>query len=80
MAFKATAGLHHAVRGRYPLTYEPASPTETMYGFLNLGVAAALLHAKANAAEAVEALEESAAGSFRFQADGLNWKRSRDWR
>ena len=31
--FKATAGLHHAVRGDYRLTYEPESPVSTMYGF-----------------------------------------------
>jgi hypothetical protein len=40
--FKATAGLHHALRGERPLTYAPDSPRATMHGFLNLLAAAAL--------------------------------------
>ena len=38
--FKATAGLHHAGRGEYPLTYEPGSAEATMHGFLNVMLAA----------------------------------------
>lgn len=34
--FKATAGLHHAGRGDYLLTYQPGSATATMHGFLNV--------------------------------------------
>jgi hypothetical protein len=37
---KATAGLHHALRGDYRLTYEPESARATMHGFLNLVLAA----------------------------------------
>ncbi len=40
LAFKATAGLHHPIRGGYALTYEPDSEKGTMHGFLNLLVAA----------------------------------------
>lgn len=40
---KATAGLHHAVRGDYRLTYEPESATSPMHGFVNLVLAATLL-------------------------------------
>lgn len=40
---KATAGLHHALRGDYRLTYAPGSATGTMHGFLNLVLAATLL-------------------------------------
>src|SRR5258706_3742315 len=32
LAFKATAGLHHAVRGEYRLTYDPGGPKPRMYG------------------------------------------------
>ncbi len=39
--FKATAGLHHPLRGDYRLTYEPESPCGTMHGFLNVFLAAA---------------------------------------
>src|SRR5207237_7486403 len=42
--FKATAGLHHPVRGEQRLTYEPGSPTGYMYGFLNVFIAAALVY------------------------------------
>ena len=38
--FKATAGLHHAVRGEYRLTYEASPPMGEMFGFLNVAVAA----------------------------------------
>jgi hypothetical protein len=41
--FKATAGLHHPVRGVHALNYEPDSPSCRMHGFLNLLLAAAFL-------------------------------------
>jgi hypothetical protein len=41
--FKATAGLHHPLRGRYPLTYAPRSLQCEMFGFLEVALAAALL-------------------------------------
>ena len=41
--FKATAGLHHPLRGSYPLTYAPVSARAPMYGFLNLFLAAAFV-------------------------------------
>jgi hypothetical protein len=74
LAFKATAGLHHAVRGCYPLTYEPRSETAAMFGFLNLGVAAALVRAGAKVSEAVDALMDASADAFQFGADGLGWR------
>ena len=40
LPFKATAGLHHALRCEAPLTYEADAPRSTMYGFLNLFTAA----------------------------------------
>lgn len=39
VGFKATAGLHHAVRGAYRLTYEPGSASHPMFGYLNLMLA-----------------------------------------
>ena len=41
--FKATAGLHHPLRAEYRLTYAPDSPRGTMFGFLNVFLAAAFL-------------------------------------
>ena len=45
LAFKATAGLHHPVRGRYALTYERESGSCDMYGFLDLALASELIRA-----------------------------------
>ncbi len=51
LPFKATAGLHHACRAEYRLTYAPDSPTAVMHGFANLAAAAALaFHAQADVA------------------------------
>jgi hypothetical protein len=36
LPFKFTAGLHHALSGEYPLTYELDSPRARMYGFVTL--------------------------------------------
>ena len=43
--FKATAGLHHAMRGDYRFTYEENSPKGPMFGFLNVFLTAAFVHA-----------------------------------
>jgi hypothetical protein len=48
VGFKATAGLHHAVRGAYPLTYEPGSASAAMYGYLNLFLAVAAIRRNAS--------------------------------
>jgi hypothetical protein len=71
--FKATAGLHHAVRGEYRMTYEPESPKGMMYGFLNVFIAAALLHSGESEATALALLEESDSSAFRFEDDAIEW-------
>jgi len=73
--FKATAGLHHALRAPHPITYEPGAPRATMHGFLNVFVAACLLFAgKADVAVATQVLEDEIATSFRFDAGGLRYR------
>lgn len=42
LPFKATAGLHHPVRGDYALTYAADSDRATMHGFLNVWQAASV--------------------------------------
>jgi hypothetical protein len=74
IAFKATAGLHHAVRGNHPLTYEAGSPESPMYGFLNVCLASALVRSGAALEEVADALGESSADAFQFRDDGLTWK------
>ena len=72
--FKATAGLHHPIRGEYSLTYEPGSPKGMMYGFVNVFVAAALVAAGATEDVALAALEETNPGAFEFHDDYLQWR------
>ena len=74
VAFKATAGLHHALRGEYRLTYQPDAPSATMFGFLNLFVAGALASTGAGEAELVALLEERRSTAFTFGMDGLRWR------
>ena len=72
--FKATAGLHHPLRGQYRLSYEPNSPKGMMYGYLNVFLAAALLDAGEDPDVALAALEDSDPGSFAFADDAIQWK------
>lgn len=75
--FKATAGLHHPVRGSYRLTYQPDSPVGTMYGFLNVFVAAALLYSGESRETALDALEETDLHAFGFDDDAIVWRDKR---
>jgi hypothetical protein len=72
---KATAGLHHPFRNRYPLTYEPDSPSTMMHGFLNLAVAAAVVYQFKFIAEEdlLTLLQESSTNQFLFREDGMAW-------
>lgn len=68
--FKATAGLHHAVRERYKLTYEANSAQATMHGFANVFLAAVLAWRGAEKRALMETLE---AGEFSFGGSGARW-------
>ena len=72
--FKATAGLHHAIRGRYPLTYEPDSPVATMHGYLNIFLAAGYCAAGSSPGAVLGVIEETDAAAFRFDDRGVWWK------
>lgn len=72
--FKATAGLHHPLRGEYPLTYAPDAPRGTMYGFLNVFLAATLLHAGHEPSALLALLEERDTGSIVADANGISWR------
>jgi hypothetical protein len=72
--FKATAGLHHPLRGEYRLTYEAASAHGTMFGFLNVLLATAWLRDGATDADAVALLEERDAAAFTFSDRGVQWR------
>jgi hypothetical protein len=71
--FKATAGLHHPVRGRYALTYERDSGRCEMLGFLEVALIAALLwHRRIDTREAA-ALLRGRHASPELSSDALSW-------
>lgn len=73
--FKATAGLHHPVRGERPLTYESEPPRAVMHGFLNVWMAAAMARIDdAARGELVGVLEETDADAFAFTDTEARWK------
>lgn len=74
VTFKATAGLHHAMRGSYPLTYERASEVGTMFGFLNVFLAAIFVGEGLGEEDARALLEERDASSLAFGPSGITWR------
>jgi len=72
--FKATAGLHHAIRGRYPLTYEQGSPSATMFGYLNVFLAAAYRAAGSSESAVLGILEETNPMAFKIDERGVWWR------
>jgi len=72
--FKATAGLHHPLRGEYPLTYAAGSASGTMYGFLNVMLAAALLRSGESDDVARAALEEQQPDALHLDSSGVRWR------
>lgn len=75
--FKATAGLHHAVRGPYRLTYEPGSASASMYGYLNVLLATAALETGGRLEEAVALLQQTDGAALVFDDTGLHWGAAR---
>ncbi len=65
LPFKATAGLHHPWRGRYRLSYAADAERHTMFGFVNLLMATAVLRAGGDGETAQAILEEERAGGLR---------------
>jgi len=61
---KATAGLHHPMRGEYRLTYAPDAIRGMMFGYLNVFLAAAAIRAGASDAFSTAVLENVDPGAF----------------
>jgi hypothetical protein len=72
--FKATAGLHHPLRAEYRLTYQPDSGCGTMFGFLNVFLAAAYMSDGLDDDGATRLLEERDPASVCFTEDGVEWR------
>lgn len=78
LPFKATAGLHHPLRGEFRLTYEEASPAGVMHGFLNVFLAAAFLRqGEIDETGAREILAETRASAFEWTSFGVTWGQGR---
>jgi len=71
IAFKATAGLHHPLRSHHRLTSAQDSSSALMHGFLNLACAAALLHFRGSAGEALHTLQEEDSGAWHVTPDSI---------
>ena len=74
VTFKATAGLHHPIRGSYALTYAKGAPRGTMYGYLNLFLTAAALARGMSDEDATALLVEQEASAFTVLRDGIRWR------
>jgi hypothetical protein len=77
LPFKATAGLHHPVAGRYRLTYEPDSAVAPMFGYLNVLFATALLRRGASESQVAAALGETDAAAFHLGGADVSWREYR---
>ncbi|MEP6618370.1 MAG: hypothetical protein ABJE47_03605 [bacterium] len=74
VSLKATAGLHHPLRAEHRLSYADDAPLGTMFGFLNMFIAAAFARAGMSDDELVRVLEERDAQAFRFSAGAVTWR------
>ena len=75
--WKATAGLHHPFRGVHRLTYEPDSASAPMHGFVNVFLAAALIHSGGDGSAAIDLLNEEDPAAFAFDDGGVTWREFR---
>jgi len=69
--FKATAGLHHAIRGVHRCTDQPNRPQVEMHGFLNLFLAAASFYPCTSFHPGSPILQEENRAAFRFHEDSV---------
>jgi hypothetical protein len=75
---KATAGLHHALRGEWPLSEEPHALRAPMHGFLNVLLAGALARASVRDPAAAEGdvvalLERRSADGLAVRGSTVSW-------
>lgn len=73
IAFKATAGLHHAVRGEYQPDDDPDGEPVIMHGFMNLFLAAALAWLGKEEEVIVATLEEESPMVFKVAEESIRW-------
>jgi len=71
---KATAGLHHAIRGEQRLTYEQQSASACMHGFVNFFIAATAAYEGANEIVIAEILDDEERRDFDAVEERLQWR------
>jgi hypothetical protein len=71
--FKATAGLHHAMRGAYPLSDARGAHSATMHGFVNLMLATAAVGARLPTTTAAGLLTRTDHAALVFDDDSVRW-------
>lgn len=74
LPFKATAGLHHPMRGTYRLTYDGGAPSGEMYGYLNVFLAAAFMRQGLDDRTAAELLVEANPSEIVVDDQGIRWR------
>lgn len=74
LSLKATAGLHHPLRGDYKLTYAADSPTGTMFGFLNVFLATMFLQLGMSETAAAALLVERDPAAIVLDSDSIRWR------
>jgi hypothetical protein len=71
--FKATAGLHHAMRGAYPLSDEIGAQSATMHGFVNLMLATATIGERFATTTAAALLTRTDHSALVFDDERVRW-------
>jgi hypothetical protein len=71
--FKATAGLHHAMRGAYPLSDEIGAQSATMHGFVNLMLATATVGERLPTTTAAALLTRTDPSALVFDDERVRW-------
>ena len=71
--FKATAGLHHAMRGAYPLSDEIGAQSATMHGFVNLMLATATVGERLPTTTATALLTRTDHSALVFDDERVRW-------
>lgn len=71
--FKATAGLHHAMRGAYPLSDEIGAQSTTMHGFVNVMLATATVGERLATTTAAALLTRTDHSALVFDDERVRW-------
>jgi hypothetical protein len=72
--FKATAGLHHPIRGSHSDAGAPGGSGVTMHGFINVFVAAVLVDGGLDRSRTAQLLDERSPAAIGIDRDRIVWR------